>query len=52
MSSRRSLALERDSVLECRIDNINLLPGQYWINLVAREIAGPVIDSVSYAYDF
>jgi ABC-type polysaccharide/polyol phosphate transport system ATPase subunit len=52
ISSRRSLALERDSVLECRIDNINLLPGQYWIDLVAREIAGPVIDSVSYAYRF
>jgi len=52
MSSRRSLALERDSVLECRVDNINLLPGQYWINLVAREAAGPVIDSVSYAYTF
>lgn len=52
ISARRSLALERDSLLECRIDNINLLPGQYWINLVAREIAGPVIDSVSYAYAF
>ena len=52
LSSRRSLALERDSVLECRIDNINLLPGQYWVDLVAREIAGPVIDSVSYAYTF
>ena len=52
ISSRHSLALERDSVLECRIDNINLLPGQYWIDLVAREIAGPVIDSVSYAYTF
>lgn len=52
LSSRPSLALSRDSVLECRIDNINLLPGQYWIDLVAREIAGPVIDSVSYAYTF
>ena len=52
ISTRRSLALEGDSVLECQIDNINLLPGQYWINLVAREVAGPVIDSVSYAYAF
>ena len=51
-STRQSLALERDSVLECRIDNINVLPGQYWIDLVAREVAGPVIDSVSYAYAF
>ena len=52
ISSRPSLALERDCVLECRIENINLLPGQYWINLVAREVAGPVIDAVSYAYAF
>jgi ABC-type polysaccharide/polyol phosphate transport system ATPase subunit len=52
ISTRRSLALEGNCVLECRIDNINLLPGQYWIDLVAREIAGPVIDSVSYAYTF
>ncbi len=52
ISARRSLALGEDSVLECRVDNINLLPGQYWLDLVAREIAGPVIDSVSYAYTF
>ena len=52
MSSRRSFALGGDSVLECRLDNINLLPGQYWISLVAREVGGPVIDSVSYAYAF
>ena len=51
-SSRRELALDGDSVLECRLDNVNLLPGQYWISLVAREVAGPVIDSVSYAYTF
>ena len=52
LSSRRSLVLERESVLECRLDNINLLPGQYWINLAFREVAGPVIDYVSYAYTF
>ncbi len=52
VSSRGSLALERDSMLECQIDNINLLPGQYWLDIVAREIAGPVIDSVSYAFTF
>ena len=52
LSTRQSLGLERDSVLECRINSINVLPGQYWIDLVAREIAGPVIDSVSYAYAF
>ena len=48
----KALALERDNTLECQIDNINLLPGQYWINVVAREVAGPVIDSVSYAHTF
>ena len=52
MSGRSALALQRDSVLQCRIENINLLPGQYWIDVVAREVAGPVIDSVSYAYAF
>ncbi len=52
MSSRRALALNQDSTLECRIDDINLLPGQYWINLTARELAGPVIDSLSYGYTF
>ena len=52
VSTRRSLALAGNSVLECRIDDINLLPGQYWIDVVAREVAGPVIDSVSYAYTF
>lgn len=51
-SARAALALNHDSVLQCQINNINLLPGQYWINLVGREIAGPVIDSVSYVYTF
>ena len=50
-SSARS-PLDRDSILECQIENINLLPGQYWINLVGWEIAGPMIDAVSYAYAF
>ncbi len=52
MSARRALGLQRDGVLQCRIENINLLPGQYWIDAVAREVGGPVIDSVSYAYTF
>lgn len=51
-SMRRSLSLEKDCALQCRIENINVLPGQYWIDVVAREVAGPVIDSVSYAYTF
>ena len=52
MSARSALGLERDGSLCCRIENINLLPGQYWIDVVAREVGGPVIDSVSYAYAF
>ena len=51
-SARRTLPLREDCALQCRIENINLLPGQYWIDVVAREVAGPVIDSVSYAYTF
>ena len=52
MSARTKLGLQGDAVLQCRIENINLLPGQYWIDAVAREVGGPVIDSVSYAYTF
>ena len=51
-SDRRDLPLLADCALDCRIENINLLPGQYWIDVVAREVAGPVIDSVSYAFTF
>ena len=51
-STRADLALQADCQLECTIDHINLLPGEYWIDLVAREIAGPVIDSISFALSF
>ena len=34
------------------IENINLLPGEYYIDLVAKELAGPVIDSISVAMSF
>jgi len=49
---RRCFALRRDSVLQCRISNINLLPGQYWVDVVAQELEGRIIDSVTYAYRF
>ena len=52
MSTRRQLALTQDCALECQIDHINLLPGQYWVDLRAHEVAGPVIDAVSYAFSF
>ena len=52
LSARSGLSLTRDATLECRVEQINLLPGQYWLDVVAREIAGPVIDSVSYAFSF
>jgi len=51
-TSRPSLALHDDATLECTIENINLLPGEYWIDLVAKEIAGPIIDSISFALSF
>ena len=52
MSARAELGLQRDGVLQCRIEDINLLPGQYWIDVVAKELDGKIIDSVSYAYTF
>ena len=52
MSERRQLALKEDCALECLIERINLLPGQYWLDLRAHEVAGPVIDSLSYAFTF
>ena len=51
-ASRLSMALNDDAVLECAIENINLLPGEYWIDLAAKEVAGPVIDSIPFAFSF
>lgn len=51
-SARADLALGQDSRLECTISNINLLPGEYYIDLVAKEQGGPVIDSISVAMSF
>ena len=51
-SARSQLALSADAALHCAIDSVNLLPGEYWIDLVAREVAGPVIDSISFALSF
>lgn len=51
-ASRLSMALYDDAVLECTIEHINLLPGEYWIDLVAKEVGGPVIDSISFAFSF
>ena len=51
-SERPQLALREDATLQCAIDSVNLLPGEYWIDLVAREVAGPVIDSISFALSF
>ena len=47
-----SMGLDGDSTLACTIENINLLPGEYWVDLFAREVAGPIIDSISFAYSF
>ena len=51
-ASHLSMALYDDAVLECTIEHINLLPGEYWIDLVAKEVGGPVIDSISFAFSF
>lgn len=51
-ASRLSMALNDDAALECAIENINLLPGEYWIDLAAKEVAGPVIDSIPFAFSF
>jgi len=51
-AARPRLALRGDATLQCRIENINLLPGQYWIDVAAWDVSGLLIDSVSYAYSF
>lgn len=51
-AARSSLGLHGDAALACTIERINLLPGEYWIDLVAKEVAGPIIDSISFAYSF
>ena len=50
--ARSGLALHADETLECTIDNINLLPGEYWVDLAAKEVAGPIIDSIPFAFNF
>ena len=51
-SSAPPLRPHENCALECRIENINLLPGQYWLDAIAWETGGPLIDSVRYAYSF
>jgi len=46
------LALYEDGYLECTIENINLLPGEYWFEFVAKELGGIVIDNLPYAMPF
>lgn len=47
-----ALALNQDGYLECIIENINLLPGEYWFEFVAKELGGVVIDNLPYALPF
>ncbi len=51
-SSRSAMLLRQDCALECRLENVNLLPGQYWLDAYGWELGGPLIDSVRYAYAF
>ena len=52
VAAQPGLALQRDCALECRLDNVNLLPGQYWLDASANDASGAMIDSVSFAYSF
>lgn len=51
-TSRSEISLREDGALECRLENVNLLPGQYWLDASGWEVGGPLIDSVRYAYTF
>lgn len=51
-SKRAELALHENTTLECSINDINLLPGEYWIECVAKEIGEVIIDNLPYALPF
>ena len=46
------LALTENSTLACTVQGINLLPGEYWLDLAGREADGALIDSISFALYF
>ena len=44
--------LHSSGYLDCTLDNCNLLPGAYWIEFIAKEPGGLVIDHVPYGVSF
>jgi lipopolysaccharide transport system ATP-binding protein len=38
--------------LECTVQNTNLVPGAYWLEFIAKELGGLVIDHVPYGQSF
>lgn len=49
---RDHINLSTHGYLDCTIDNCNLLPGAYWIEFIAKELGGLVIDHVPYGKSF
>lgn len=50
--ARPDLQIEKDCYIDCRIESFNLMPGAYWIEFMAKELGGLVIDHVSYGVSF
>jgi lipopolysaccharide transport system ATP-binding protein len=51
-NARTELNLQTSGYLDCTIDNCNLLPGAYWVEFIAKEQGGLVIDHVPYGISF
>lgn len=45
-------SLQSSGYLDCLIEKCNLLPGAYWIEFIAKEQGGLVIDHVPYGMSF
>jgi len=46
------MTIHESGYLDCIIDNCNLLPGAYWIEFIAKDHGGIVIDHVPYGVSF
>ena len=51
-SIRAKIILQLSGYIDCTIDSCNLLPGAYWVEFIAKELGGLVIDHVSYGSSF
>jgi ABC-type molybdate transport system ATPase subunit len=50
--ARTQTNIQTSGYLDCTIDNCNLLPGAYWVEFIAKEQGGLVIDHVPYGVPF